>query len=125
VVERKPSRTHLPMNAPEAAEHIVSGIDKVEDNRYRWMGRRAVLLLKSPDQASRLQLELYVPDGAAARQLSITVDGTPAGTFALPASGPYTAVTEPLALPASRESAGDRRTLGVILVSAGFVPAAP
>jgi hypothetical protein len=139
VVERKPSRTHLLMSAPEAAEHIVSGIDKVEDNRYRWMGRRAVLLLKNPNQPSRLQVELYVSEGAAARQLSITVDGVPAGTFPLPKSGPYTALTEPLpALPATRESAtvaievdrtfqvpGDQRTLGVILTSAGFVPATP
>ncbi|MBI3678834.1 MAG: glycosyltransferase family 39 protein [Acidobacteria bacterium] len=48
VVARKPALSFLPMNAPEADEQIVSGIDRVEENRYRWMRWNSIFLIPRP-----------------------------------------------------------------------------
>src|SRR5258708_40157541 len=46
VVERKPTLSDLPMNAPEAEQQIVSGGYQLEDGQWRGMGRTATLLLE-------------------------------------------------------------------------------
>ena len=37
VVERHPTLSFLPMNAPEFPDHLVSGIYDLESDAYRWM----------------------------------------------------------------------------------------
>ncbi|MBL8213580.1 MAG: glycosyltransferase family 39 protein [Bryobacterales bacterium] len=131
VTAKAPTLSHLPMNAPDADSQIVSGVDKLEENRYRWMSGRAVLLLKRPASASKLTADLFVPDQAPARRITFTIDGTPAGVLTITKPGPQhfeapapqlTKDPITLVIEADRtfQSPGDQRTLGVILVSAGF-----
>ncbi len=131
VVEREPAREWLPMNAPDAAEHLVSGIDRLEENRYRWMMRRGVLLLRNPPVPKPVRVQLYLPEGAAARELTIEVDGRVIERRALSGPGAHTVETAPvrgggptvtLALEVDRtfSSPGDRRELGIVLAEAGF-----
>ena len=51
VVERQPTLTYLPMNAPEAAQQIVSGLYDLDGATWRWMSARAVVLLEKPRRA--------------------------------------------------------------------------
>lgn len=131
VIERKPVLSFLPMNAPEATQQIVSGFHSLEDNRYRWMARRAVLLLKKPAAPSPLKVEFFIPGQAPARQITLTLDGTEVSRQSYSNSGAFTVETNPL-MP-SGESAtltlevdktfsvpGDHRELGIIIASAGF-----
>src|SRR6266536_2068854 len=57
-----PKLTYLPMNAPEAEQQIVSGVYGLEDNRFRWMGRRATVLLKSPEEPKTLEASFTIPE---------------------------------------------------------------
>jgi hypothetical protein len=131
IVERKPTLSFLPMHAPEAAFQIVSGMDRLEEGRYRWMGKRAVLLLKKPEHAAPLEVELYLPESAAARRLTIEAGGKQLLSAALDKPGLHKLATPPfspaedtvtVAIEVDRtfQVAGDLRTLGVILVAAGF-----
>ncbi len=130
VVERAPVLSFLPMNAPQSDSQIVSGIDQIEDNRFRWMGRRGVVLLKRPEKPLPLELELFIPEAAPARRVSVTVDGENAAEAAYPGPGSYKLLTRPIsgsgaafvAIEVDRTFSvpGDRRTLGLILVSVGF-----
>jgi len=132
VLERKPSLSDLPMNAPEAATQIVSGIYQLEKNAWRWTSGRAVLLLKAPPTAAFLEASLYVPDAAPARRVTLLVNGRPAARIDLPGPGSYTLRTpKPLAPQADPVTVeilvdhtflprGDDRELGVILSRVGF-----
>jgi hypothetical protein len=119
------------MNAPEAASQIVSGIDSLEDNRFRWMAGRAVVLLKRPDTALPLELELFIPDVAPARKVSVTIDGLSAAEATYPSPGAYRlvsipqpagtgAVTVVIEVDRTFSVPGDHRALGVILSGVGF-----
>jgi hypothetical protein len=131
-VERKPVLGHLRMNAPEAAQQIVSGIYQLEENRWRWMGGKAVMLLKSPSDAAPLEAVFSIPGAAPARRMTVSLDGVEVASQGYAGPGAYTLVTAPLK--PVRESAtvtlsvdrtfavpGDRRRLGVVLAAVGFV----
>ncbi|HUQ91795.1 MAG TPA: glycosyltransferase family 39 protein [Bryobacteraceae bacterium] len=131
VVERKPTLSFLPMNAPEADQQIVSGIDRLEENRYRWMLRRGVLLVKKPPSDAPLEIELHLPEAAPARRITLTVDGAPIADRTFAAAGTYKLRTAPIRVAEDSatvtievdktfQSPGDQRELGVILVSVGF-----
>lgn len=136
VVEREPSLSYVPMSAPQAQEQIVSGIDKLEDQRYRWMGRRGVLLLKSPGIETPLLVDLYIPDTAPGREITVTLDGALLVRQRYDKPGPYKLQTKPIR-PAGQSASltieidktysvhGDQRILGLILVGAGFQGATP
>ncbi|MBI4910598.1 MAG: glycosyltransferase family 39 protein [Acidobacteria bacterium] len=131
VVERKPVLSYVPMNAAESDSQIVSGLDKVEDGKARWMGRKAAVLLKRPGPPAPVVVELYLPDAAPARVVILRVDGIEVARQELPGPGKHT-VTSPV-LPAADGDAtlaieldktfsvaGDQRTLGAILIGVGF-----
>lgn len=131
VVERKPELSFLPMNAPQADQQIVSGVNQLEQGSYRWMGKRAVLLLKSPPAALPLQVELYVPDQAVGRTLSVAVDGVTLASRTFSAAGKQRMETPPVkgngetatvAIEVDRllRVPGDQRELGMILTAVGF-----
>lgn len=131
VVERKPELSFLPMNAPQADQQIVSGVNQLEQGSYRWMGKRAVLLLKSPPAALPLQVELYVPDQAVGRTLSVAVDGVTLASRTFSAAGKQRMETPPVkgngetatvAIEVDRllKVPGDQRELGMILTAVGF-----
>ncbi len=130
ITAKVPALSYLPMNAAGADSQIVSGIDKLEENRYRWMSGRAVLLLKRPASASKLTADFFVPDQAPARRITFTIDGAPAGELNITNPGPHhfegpiprldkDPVTLVIEADRTFQSPGDQRTLGVILVAAG------
>ena len=133
VIERKPVLSYLPMNAPEADQQILSGIYQLEGGRYRWIGGRAVLLLKNPGQPSVVEVALYIPPQSPARRVTVSLDDRPVAEKTFPGPGAYTLASG--ALPVAGDSpavavtvdktftvAGDQRQLGIILTAAGFRP---
>lgn len=136
VVAAQPDLEYLPMNAPEAARHIVSGIYELEDGKTRWMSGTAVLLLKSPVQPEPVQVQFYIPPPAPARQVRIYVDRQLAADHTYLGPGPYSLRTAPIKPVGTSATVtitvnktfsvpGDRRELGMILVEAGFKGDAP
>ena len=133
VAAQEPALSHLAMNAPEAESQIVSGIYKLEENRYRWMAGRGVVLLKKPDRPAPLQAVVYVPPGAPVRRVEIWADGERVASHAVAAPGLCTVESPPLepgnpsvtvviAVDTTYSPPGDRRELGVILSAVGFRP---
>lgn len=130
VAQRKPELSYLPMNAPEAETQIISGLDRVEDGRYRWMSGKAVLLLKAPDADTPLQAEVFVPDTALAQSITLSVDGRQIQQSKLQKGSqsittpPVHAAGDPVVVTIEVDRTfqipGDIRTLGIILVGAGF-----
>jgi hypothetical protein len=131
VVERRPTLEYLPMNAPEAEQQIVSGVYALESNQWRWMGDRALMLLKRPERPLPLQAVFYIPDNAAARRISMTVDGQPVAERAYAGAGMHTLASAPIAgagdsvtvtitVDQTFSVAGDHRRLGIILSAVGF-----
>lgn len=131
VIERKPTLSDLPMNAPEADHHIVSGIYPLENGQWRWMAQSAVILLKPPAQPTPFILQFTIPDMAPARSVTIGLNNQPVASQTYSAPGTYTLVTA--ALKPAGDSAtitikadksfsipSDRRELGIILSEAGF-----
>lgn len=130
VLEREPSMSYVPMAVEEADQHIVSGIDRIEDGRYRWMGKRGILLLKAPEAEAPVEIDLYLPDTAPGRQVSVMLDGRLIAEQRYERPGAYKLTTNPvrssgtatLSVEIDRtfQVGGDQRVLGLILVGAGF-----
>jgi len=130
VVERRPTLQYLPVNAPEAVSQIVSGLYDLEDNRYRWMARTAVVTLKSPAAPAPLEVSFTIPGSASARRVTVRMDGHEIATQTYPGPGTYT-----LSVPARPTGAyatveievdrtftapPDRRDLGIVITAVGF-----
>jgi hypothetical protein len=131
VVAQAPVLEYLPMNAPEADSQIASGIYKLEENRYRWAGGRAVVLLKSPAGPLPLLVTFFIPPSAPARRIALWLDGVRLVEQTYTAPGLYTLASPPVAPSRPTASAaftvdktfsppGDQRVLGVILSGIGF-----
>lgn len=128
VVERKPVLEYLPMSA---SEQMVTGLYGLEGERWRWMGRRGVVLLKSPEIPKRLQVEFTIPGPSPARRVEVLLDGRTVAAQTYAGPGSYTLASEPLR-PAgpgatvtlvtdkSFSVAGDRRELSIIVSGIGF-----
>lgn len=128
VVERKPVLEYLPMSA---SEQMVTGLYSLEGGRWRWMARRGVVLLKSPESPKRLEVEFTIPGPSPARRLDVLLDGQPVASRTFAGPGSYTLASEPLR-PAgagatvtlitdrSFSVAGDRRELSIIVTGIGF-----
>ncbi|MBI3208210.1 MAG: hypothetical protein HYZ37_04815, partial [Candidatus Solibacter usitatus] len=129
-VERKPVLSYLPMNAAEAASQIVSGVENLEENRYRWMGKRAVLLLKRPPAATPIEIEFFLHEKATAKNMIVSLDGKQIANEPLTQGartirmGPYMPAGETATLIIEVDNTfsvpGDQRVLGAILIGAGF-----
>ena len=130
VVERKPVREYLPMNAPDAGQHIVSGVYSLESGAWRWTAGRAVFLLKSPALALPLKASVRVYEQSQVRRVTLQVDGETVVDQAVGA-GPVELESKPLrprgdsttvVLTVDRvfQAGGDQRELGVILTGVGF-----
>lgn len=132
VVEQPPVLEWVPMGAPEAESQIVSGIYQLEGGSWRWMGERAVLLLKRPPGPARAEVELYLPESAAPRQVVVKMDGRPVaegryerpGSYRLRSPAPLRAERDPVTLEIEVDRTfsprGDHRRLGLILSGAGL-----
>jgi len=131
VIEKEPELSFLPMNAPEAEQQLVSGIYDLENNQWRWMGERGVLLLKRPAGASPLEVTFYIPEKAPARRISAFVNDNLIVEKTYSGPGTYTMTTEPIAvsfrvarvaITADKTFSvpGDHRRLGIVLSAVGF-----
>jgi hypothetical protein len=131
VVERQPTLEYLPMNAPQAAEQIVSGVYELEDGRWRWMSGRAVVLLKTPDVPAPLRVSFTIPSLSPARRVVVEIDGREVASKTFPGPGEYVleapipridapAVAVAIAVDKVFSVPGDVRKLGIILTELGF-----
>lgn len=125
VIDRIPVLSYLPMNASEADIQILNGMFPLEENRYRWMGKRASILLKPKE--GPLEVVAYASKPV---ELTIKVDGREVKREHL-TEGLHTITTQPihptgssvlLALECDRTTTapGDTRELGLILQSVGI-----
>ena len=131
MIERKPSLTDLPMNAPQAGQQIVSGIYQLESGQWRWMSQTAAILLKPPDQPTPVTVQFTIPAVSPARQVTIALNGHTIASQTYPAPGTYS-LSSPavnpggdsanltITLDKSFSVPGDSRQLGVILTDVGF-----
>jgi hypothetical protein len=119
------------MGSPEATSQIVSGIHELENNQWRWMDGRGVMLLKRPAAAAAVEVKIYLPDQAPGRRVTVALDGRTVLDQTLAATGSHTLKTEPYAAPGEDvqltvtidqtfQAPGDNRRLGLILAGAGF-----
>jgi len=133
VAERHPTLAYLPMNAPEAADQIVSGIYALEDNRFRWMSLSAVVVLKSPAAALPLRATFTIPPQARARRITLLLDGREVASQTYPGPGTYTLESPPVraagavaiaevAIDQTFFAPPDSRELGIVLTGVGFAP---
>ncbi len=131
LVERKPVLSDLPMNAPEAEQQIVSGIYALENSKFRWASKTAILLLKPPAEALPLVVKLYIPDQAPARQVTVELNSRVVAARNYPGPGSYTLVSEAskpdgdsvqvtISVDKTFSPQLDKRELGFVLISAGF-----
>ncbi len=132
VVARKPVLSYLQMGSPEATSQIVSGVHELENEQWRWMDGRAVLLLKRPSSPAAVEVKIYLPDQAPGRQITITLDGQTMLSQTLASTGTHTLTTAPftakgedvqltISIDKTFQAPNDNRRLGLILASAGFI----
>ena len=131
LVERKPVLSDLPMNAPEAEQQIVSGIYALENSKFRWTSKTAILLLKPPAEPLPLIVKLYIPDQAPARQVTVELNSRVVAARTYPGPGSYTLVSDPtkpeggsaqvtISVDKTFSPQSDKRELGFVLIGAGF-----
>lgn len=128
VLDRKPTLSYLPMSAPEAQVQLVSGVYQLE-GQARWTSGQALFLLKPPPTPAPLQLKIFIHDTAPARRIAIRLDNQLIHEESFAGPGLYTITTKPVSGSAVSVSVdktfsapGDNRTLGVMLIEAGFAP---
>lgn len=131
VVARKPVRSDLLMNAPEAEQQIVSGVFQLENGQWRWMSKEAVILLKPPPGPSPLVLRFVIPDAAPARQVRVALNDQVVGSKDYPGPGSFTlqidktnptgdTATVSISVDKVFSPQSDSRELGIILTEVGF-----
>ncbi|HVN06572.1 MAG TPA: hypothetical protein VMT86_19270, partial [Bryobacteraceae bacterium] len=131
VLERHPTLSYLPMNAPEAPAQIVSGLYDLEGSAWRWMSGSAVVLLRSPPQPQPLEATFTIPDAAPARHVELLLDGRVVASATYTGPGAYTLKSPPqmpagptatvtLQLDRTFTVPGDHRELGVVVSAIGF-----
>lgn len=131
VLERRPSLTYLPMNAPEAPSQMISGLYDLENGAWRWMAGSAVVLLKSPSQPLPVEAIFNIPGPAPARRVQLLLDGREIASQTFSGPGAYTLKSPPqapagptatvtLTIDRTFSVPGDHRELGIIVSAIGF-----
>ncbi|MBI2687528.1 MAG: hypothetical protein HYX27_14540 [Acidobacteria bacterium] len=132
VVARKPELSYLRMGSAEAGSQIVSGVHELENQQWRWMDARGVVLLKRPAAPMPVEVKIYVPEQAPGRVVTVALDGETVLTQTLPSTGSYTLTTPPFAAKGEHvqltitidrtfQAPNDNRHLGLVLAGAGFI----
>jgi len=125
VMERHATLEYVTVNEPGAAAQVVSGIYPND----RWTAGSAIILLKTPASPMKLRAEFYIPPNAKAREVTLLLDGRPVasrtftapGTYTITTSEPVTGATAEVRVDQTFRTAGDERTLGMVLTGVGFV----
>ena len=131
VAERRPTLEYLPMDAPEAKDHIVSGIFSLEGQR-RWMSKTASVVLKPPAAPTPLRVVFTIHPKSPARRVRLLLDGREVASQSFPGPGDYTLASPPvqpsaavvvtIELDATFTAPPDTRDLGIVLSGVGFRP---
>jgi hypothetical protein len=124
VRERHPILEFVSPKSPEAKEQFVSGID-ADDG---WTAKTAILEVKEPRLPKTLVADVYVPDNAKARRVTLVLDGKEVASRAISGPGRFTVksatalrgTTIEIHLDETFRAPGDQRDLGVVLLGAGF-----
>lgn len=125
VIERKPELSYLDPKDPKAAAHVITGL--FPDG---WMSQEASLLLKVPKSVRALEVLLFIPPDAPARQMTLLVEGKIAAEDSYTKSGSYS-LSIPFKSDAAQVTVGlrvdkthtvppDGRALGAIVTGVGF-----
>ena len=126
---RRPERAFLPMGSADADAQILSGVFAREGQPWRWVGGRAVFLLKAPAPGDVFHCQLYLPDAAPARHVVVRFGDRVALDRILPGPGTYdltaaASAADPavvtLQLDRTFRAPGDSRDLGAVLNAIGF-----
>ena len=126
VGERHPTLEYLTMDAPNAADHIVTGV--FPDH---WTGSDAVVVLRNPAVAMPLQATVYISDKAPARRVTILLDGREVAAQTYDKAGLHTLASAPVRgngatatveveVDKTFSDPPDTRRLGVVLSGVGF-----
>jgi len=121
VKERNPTLEYV---TPKDTDQIVSGVYPND----RWMSGTAAVVLKQPAMPKKLRAEIYVPPNAAARRITLLLDGREVAWATIPGTGPLTVESRALVTGTTVEvrvdktfrAPGDQRDLGVVLLGVGF-----
>ena len=131
MIERQPTLTDLPMNAPEADQQIVSGVYQLENGQWRWMSRSATFLLKPPVEPESLTARFTIPEASPAREVTLALNDRIVASQTYASPGTYvlsSGAVKPegnsaqvtITLDKTFSAPGDNRDLGVILTGVGF-----
>jgi hypothetical protein len=118
------------MDAPEAADQIVSGVFDLE-GKSRWISASAAISLKNPAEPMPLRAEFYVPPNAPARRVTLLLDGKEIASKTYSGPGSWTLESNPvrgendfamaeIVVDKTFRSPPDSRDLGVVLIGVGF-----
>jgi hypothetical protein len=130
VAERHPTLEYLPMDAPKAADQIVSGVFSLEGHA-RWMSKTASIVLKSPAAPAPLVAVFTIHPLSSARTVRLLLDGREVVSHTYAGPGAYTLESAPVQ-PASAVAVvvieidrtfthpPDTRDLGIVLSGVGF-----
>jgi hypothetical protein len=111
----EPTASYLAMSAPEAATHLMLGFYELEQDQWRWIGPRAMAVLRAPNSGAMrgseperdrdlrgqtdpvtgtpstvFELSFHIPDAAPARTITVSLDGKPLASQTYPGPGGYT-----------------------------------
>ncbi|MCU1260811.1 MAG: hypothetical protein JWO80_3696, partial [Bryobacterales bacterium] len=128
---RMPTRENILMSAPDADNQILSGIFARDNGQWRWMGKQASILLKSPPAPAPIHIGLYIPETVTARTVTVSLDNRALLTRTFPGPGLYsldTVAQHPsgssavitIGVDKTASPPGDSRQLGIILTEVGF-----
>jgi hypothetical protein len=126
-----PTLSWLPMNAPNAADHLLEGVFGLEQNEWRWAAPRASFRLIPPGGPARLVAEIYLPAQAPGRVVRLEAGGAEVAEQAVSGEGAHRIetgllelkaepVTVTLVIDRGFRPANDDRELGLILRAIGF-----
>ena len=125
--ERHPVLEYVALDAPQAAAHIISGVDPSD----HWTSKDAVVVVKSPASATPLQATFFISEKAPVRKVTLRLDDREMKSETFTGAGVHTlmsAPVKPLGATASVgievdrtfHTPGDGRDLGVVLLGIGF-----
>ncbi len=125
-----PTLSYLTLGEPETDAHLLAGFYPSDGAAWRWMGPRASAVLLAPADAETFELNLHIPEQAAARRVSVEINGrrvaeqeyAATGGFVLTApveveAGPVRIV---IAASPSYSPPGDGRELTIVVNAFGF-----
>jgi hypothetical protein len=131
VMEREPTVSWLPMNAPAAAYQIVEGAYGLESGTWRWVSATSAFRLLTPPNPARFAAELFVPPQVTPCTVTLSVNDSVIATAKYAASGKYElsgaiagalagSVTTKLTTDRTFRAPHDARDLGLVLIAIGF-----